>query len=104
MESLALDRLAQGPGSSSSTEVLQTQPASLFTWSSFIPSDGAFTSTLLPVASDLCLWGGVALDLVQEVLTGAGTADSDACAEPAATETRLELPTHRATLSTQSTE
>lgn len=58
------------------------------------------------MASDLHPWegGGVALNLVQEVLTGTGTADSDACAEPAATETRVELPTHRAALSTQSAE
>lgn len=102
LESLALDWLAQGPSSFSSTEGLQTQPLSLFTWSSFIPSDGAFTSTLMPVVSDLCPWGGVGRNLVQEALTG--TADSDACAEPAATETRLDLPTHRAALRTQSTE
>lgn len=94
LESLALDRLAF-----SSSEGLQTQPVSCFTWISFILSDGASISMLLPVAFNLCPQGEL-LSTQFKVLTGTGTADLDTGADPAATETRAELPTSTAALST----
>lgn len=94
LESLALDWMTF-----SSSEGLQTQPVSCFTWISFILSDGASISTLLPVAFNLCPQGGL-LPTQFKVLTGTGTADSDTGAEPAVTETRAELPTPTAALST----
>lgn len=75
----------------SSSEGLQTQPVSCFTWISIL-SDGASISTLLPVAFNLCPQGELLLTQFR-VLSGTGTADSDTGAEPAATETRAELPT-----------
>lgn len=94
LESLALDWMTF-----SSTEGLQTQPVSCFTWISFILSDGASISTLLPVAFNLCPQGGL-LPTQFKVLTGTGTADSDTAAEPAVTDTRAELPTPTAAPST----
>lgn len=94
LESLALDRLAF-----SSSDRLQTQPVSCFTWTSFILSDGASISMLLPVAFNLCPQGEL-LSTRFKVLTGTGTDDLDTGADPAETETRAELPTPTAALST----
>lgn len=82
----------------SSSEGLQTQPVSCFTWIAFILSDGASISRLLPVTFNLCPQGEL-LPTQFKVLTGTGTADSDTAAEPAVTETRAELPTPTAALS-----
>lgn len=65
-----------------STDPLQSP----FTRSSFIPSDGAFTS---------CLWHLICVPWAK-------VADLDTDAEPAVTETRAKLPTHTAASSTQS--
>lgn len=112
MEGLAPEWLSKGQGFSLSTEGLQTQPVSRLTWSFFIPSDGAFTSTHLPAAPDLCPQGSCS-QLRSGGANGDGQSSSggvnwdrdsdwDVCAEPAATETRAELPTHTAALSTHS--
>lgn len=97
LESLALNWMAF-----SSSEGLQTQPVSCFTWISFILSDGASISKLLPVAFNLCPQREL-LPTQFKVLSGTETADSDTGAEPAATETRAELQ-HPQQLSAQSAE
>lgn len=93
-----LESLAQDWMAFSSSEGLQTQPVSCFTRISIL-SDGASISMLLPVPFNLCPQGEL-LPTQFKVLTGTGTADSDTGAEPAVTETRAELPTPTAALST----